>query len=108
MTSLTDDVDLKTFVELFDTAMTSTNPSVKKCFHNLLMLAALVHAEETNDHQKGPLGKLLDDVVKLQDKVEAIRISTLYQHPSYNDSMYVSTTSTSSYGLPLGTVTVIK
>jgi hypothetical protein len=100
MTQLTEDMDLRTFVELFDTAMTSTNPTVKKCFHNLLMLAALVHAEETDDHKKGPLGKLIDEVDQLHKKVEALRIQVSFQHPAYHDNMHKSTTG--AYGSSIG------
>jgi hypothetical protein len=98
MTQLTDDVDLKTFAELFDTALTSNNPAVKKCLHNLLVIAALVHAEETDTRNKGPLGNLLDEVETMKKKVDEIHISTLYQHPAYNETMYTSNTTPSYYG----------
>ena len=106
MTQLTDDIDLKTFVELFDTAMSSTNPAVKKCFHNLIMLAALVHAEETKEHQKGPLGKLLDDVDNLRATVEQVRISTFYQHPPYHEPTKSTTSVYGPIGSHIGNITI--
>lgn len=52
--------ELKTFVKLFDTAMTSDNPTVKKAFKNLMIVSALVNAE-THDI-KGPLETIVEDL----------------------------------------------
>lgn len=75
MTQLTEDTDLKSFVELFDTAMTSKNPAVQKCFRNLLMVASLVHAEENNNHKAGPLKKLFEELRTIRDKMELFQSS---------------------------------
>jgi len=66
------DFDLETFVDLFDTAMSSDNPSVQRALKNLLMIAAIVNAENTNAGlQQGPLRRLVEDqkniVRRLQD-----------------------------------------
>jgi hypothetical protein len=39
-----EEIDLEKFVDMFDTAMNSDNPAVKRCFNNLLMVVALAHA----------------------------------------------------------------
>jgi hypothetical protein len=63
------DFDLETFVDLFDTAMTSDNPAVKKAFKNLLLVASIVHAREELDSKQGPLRRLVDDIRNLNRKL---------------------------------------
>ena len=38
--------DLEQFADLFDQAMTSDNPTVKRAFKNLLMVAAITESDE--------------------------------------------------------------
>lgn len=69
------DFDLETFVDLFDTAMSSDNPAVQRALKNLLMIAAIVNAEDKNEAiVKGPLRRMVEDqkniIRRLQD-VEA-------------------------------------
>ena len=65
---MTDDFDLEKFVELFDVAMTSDNPTVRKAFKNLMIVAALVDSD-TENKVPGPLSKLLIDVSELKSKM---------------------------------------
>jgi hypothetical protein len=118
MTQLTEDTDLKRFVELFDTAMTSKNPAVQKCFHNLLMVASLVHAEDNNNHKSGPLKKLFEEMEATRNEVAKLRMSiklpsvSVYPYPimeyptvptGYNaSSTYGSTTN----NIPVGNITL--
>lgn len=67
---ITSDVDLETFAKLFDTAMSSDNPAVKRALKNLLMIAALVDSEQSGTPRTiGPLRKLVDDVKFLKNQV---------------------------------------
>jgi len=67
------DFDLETFVDLFDTAMTSDNPSVRKAFKNLLMITAIVHAEkEELDSRQGPLRRLVEDIHDLNRRLMSL------------------------------------
>lgn len=66
------DFDLEKFVDLFDTAMSSDNPTVQRALRNLLMIAAMVDAENTDTAvRQGPLRRLIEDqqniVRRLQD-----------------------------------------
>lgn len=66
------DFDLEKFVDLFDTAMSSDNPTVQRALRNLLMIATMVDAENTDDAvRQGPLRRMLDDqkniIRRLQD-----------------------------------------
>lgn len=65
---MTDEFDLEKFVELFDVAMTSDNPTVRKAFKNLLIVAALVDSENENKIP-GPLRQLMIDVGELKSKM---------------------------------------
>jgi hypothetical protein len=76
------DFDLETFVDLFDTAMTSTNPAVQKAFKNLLMVSAIVHAKE--EGLRGPLRKLIEDVKGLERRLTNLEGIRYVQDPFPN------------------------
>ena len=86
--------DLEQFVDMFDTAMNSDNPTVKKCFNNLLMVVALAHAEDKEKHI-GPLRKLVDDLAYVSRRLEeierTIRIMNNSTGPSGTPYNYNST-----------------
>ena len=86
--------DLEQFVDMFDTAMNSDNPTVKKCFNNLLMVVALAHAEVKERHI-GPLRKLVDDLAYVSRRLEeierTIRIMNNSTGPSGTPYNYNST-----------------
>jgi hypothetical protein len=69
------DFDLETFVDLFDTAMTSDNPAVQRAFKNLMMIAATAHAKQEGQglqSPQGPLRRLVDDVRNLNRRVNEL------------------------------------
>ena len=72
------DFDLETFVDLFDTAMSSDNPAVQRALKNLLMIAAIVNAEDTEAGMcTGPLRRVIDDqknIIRRLDRVENEKI----------------------------------
>lgn len=70
------ELDLDRFVDMFDTAMNSDNPTVKKCFNNLLIVIALAHAEN-NEVEKGPLRTLVDQVEHLTTRIIDLERSIL-------------------------------
>jgi hypothetical protein len=56
------DFDLETFVDLFDTAISSDNPAVQRALKNLLMIAAIVNSEDADAGMRhGPLRRVLED-----------------------------------------------
>lgn len=64
------DFDLETFVDLFDTAMTSDNPAVKKAFKNLLLISAIVNSENSQSGLRhGPLRRLVEDIQHLNRRI---------------------------------------
>lgn len=56
------DFDLEQFVDLFDTAMSSDNPAVQRALKNLLLIAAMVNAEDAEAGvRQGPLRRVIED-----------------------------------------------
>jgi hypothetical protein len=72
------DFDLETFVDLFDTAISSDNPAVHRALKNLLMIAAIVNAEDKEaGMRQGPLKRVLEDqrtIIRRLDRIESDRI----------------------------------
>ena len=72
------DFDLETFVDLFDTAISSDNPAVQRALKNLLMIAAIVNAEDPEaTMRQGPLRRVIDDqrnIIRRLDRIEGDRI----------------------------------
>ena len=64
---MNDNFDLETFVDLFDTAMMSDNPTVRKAFKNLMIVATLVNSD--NSSKIGPLREMVKTIDDLQQRV---------------------------------------
>lgn len=71
---LDEQFDIEKFIDLFDTAMTSDNPTVRRAFKNLLIVAALVDSE-TPPRMAGPLRGLYKQIDELRDRVSKIEIT---------------------------------
>ena len=66
---------------MFDAALASDNPSVKKALRNFMMIAAIVHAEEDGDERvMGPLETLVKKVADLE-----LIVYKLQNERSYKD-----------------------
>lgn len=64
--------EMEQLVKLFDFALSSDNPAVKKALKNLLLLVSIIEPEEEN-HRPGPLRSLQDEIMKL--RTEILRLS---------------------------------
>lgn len=68
------DFDLETFIDLFDTALSSDNPSVKRALKNLLMIATLVDSDLTPEQRvKGPLRRLVEDLRDVNRRIDVLQ-----------------------------------
>lgn len=94
------DFDLEQFIDLFDTALASDNPAVKRALKNLLMIATLVDSDiKPEDRVKGPLRRVVDDINNLtrrinqleHDSVQRQYIKTVHTQP-YTGGGGVTTT----------------
>ncbi len=84
------DFDLETFVDLFDTAMSSDNPAVQRALKNLVLISAMVNAQQNPEGlRKGPLRRIVDDINNITR-----RLSNLENAGAYR-STYAPTTITS-------------
>ncbi len=74
------DFDLETFVDLFDTALTSDNPTVRRAFKNLILVASIVQAEENHDSiANGPLRRLVEDIRSLNRRIGNLESQGAYR-----------------------------
>lgn len=72
------DTDLETLIELFDTALSSDNPAVKKALKNLLLISSLVNSEiSDNEKFQGPLKRLFDGVQDLHRRIDVLQVELL-------------------------------
>jgi hypothetical protein len=73
------DFDLETFVDLFDTAMSSDNPAVQKALKNLILISALVGANANHDIKQGPLRRLVEDIKHLNQRISSLEMNREYK-----------------------------
>jgi hypothetical protein len=78
------DFDLETFVDLFDTALSSNNPAVQKALKNLLLITTMVQSELSPEQRiKGPLRQVVDDIQNLNRRLGRLENEKIYpQTPS--------------------------
>lgn len=81
-----DDIELETLLDLFDTALTSNNPAMKKAIKNLLLVATLIDSELSPEQRvRGPLRRAFEDMRDLtrrMDRIESERSQKgLWQNP---------------------------
>ena len=66
------DFDLDRFIDMFDEAMTSSDPRVIETLRSLMMIVTLTRPEARNpmqDRERGPLRRLYDDVYHLNNRL---------------------------------------
>jgi hypothetical protein len=68
------DFDLEAFIDLFDEALTSDDPSVQKTLQHLMVIAALARNHDKHNARSGPLRRLFDDqnnIIRRLERLEA-------------------------------------
>jgi hypothetical protein len=74
------DFDLETFVDLFDTAMSSDNPAVQRALKNLVLISAMVNAQQdANGLTRGPLRRLVEDIKALNKRMSNLESAGAYR-----------------------------
>lgn len=73
------DFDLETFVDLFDTAMSSDNPAVKRALKNLILISALVDAKSNDGIRQGPLRRVVEDIKHLNQRLQTLEMEKQYR-----------------------------
>lgn len=80
-----EDFDVREFAKMFDAALASDNPSVKKALRNFMMIAAIVHVEEQTGEER--LMGLLETLVKKVYDLERI-VYDLQRNKEYDRDYY--------------------
>ena len=107
-----EEFDLKEFAQMFDAALASDNPGVKKALRNFMMVTAIVHAQEEGERIMGPietLVKKVSDLERMVYELQNTRVTKDYYKDYYNNPTWVyspntSTTSGTYYGKGVNTV----
>jgi len=68
------DFDLEAFIDLFDEALTSDDPSVQKTLQHLMVIAALARNHAKHDHRNGPLRRMVDDQRDIIRRLERLEV----------------------------------
>jgi hypothetical protein len=71
MSNSNDDISIEELFKVLDSAFTSNNPAVKKALKNFLMIAAIVHAEDSNPVE-GPMQQLLRKINELERQIRSL------------------------------------
>jgi len=76
------DFDLERFVNMFDEAMTSTDPRVMETLRSLMTIVALTRPESRDvlDTRKGPLRRAFEDMNHLWKRLEQMEIELKQMH----------------------------
>jgi len=83
-----DDLDLETLIDLFDTALTSNNPAMKKAIKNLLLVATLIDSELTPEQRiRRPLRQAFEDMRDLSRRMSIIEAEQRNQKSYYISPM---------------------
>jgi hypothetical protein len=68
------DFDLEAFIDLFDEALTSDDPSVQKTLQHLMVIAALARNHAKHDHRDGPMRRMFEnqrDLIRRLERLES-------------------------------------
>ena len=66
------DFDLEAFIDLFDEALTSDDPSVQKTLQHLMVIAALARNHDGHGPRSGPLRRMFDDQKNIIRRLERL------------------------------------
>ncbi len=99
--------DINEFAQMFDAALASDNPAVKKALRNFMMVSAIVHAQELDvtERQMGPLETLVKKVRDLERIVYELQNNRTYKdhykdyynsNPTWVYQPYTTSVSTTS------------
>ena len=80
------DFDLEAFIDLFDEALTSDDPSVQKTLQHLMVIAALARNHDKHNARSGPLRRLFDDQNNIIRRLERLETGPAQFPGGYNPS----------------------
>jgi hypothetical protein len=86
------DFDLEAFIELFDEALTSDDPSVQKTLQHLMVIAALARNHDGHSKRSGPLRRLYDDQHNIIRRLEQLENNHSKFKPGFGPVPHVQPT----------------
>jgi len=93
---MSEEFNIYEFGKMFDAAMSSDNPSVKKALRNFMMICAMVHAEDdATSKDAGPFQQVFHRLDELERRINNIDYSKTSDYGQYKKS-YDSTWATGS------------
>ena len=66
------DFDLEAFIDLFDEALTSDDPSVQKTLQHLMVICALARNHAQHDKRNGPMRRMFEDQNTILRRLERL------------------------------------
>jgi hypothetical protein len=93
-----DDFDINAFAKMFDAAIASDNPAVRKALRNFMMIAAITESEYS-DSITGPFQSLFSRLDELERQIRDMKYvpSNPYYTPPYPQRIGVGTASQDAY-----------
>lgn len=82
------DFDLEAFIDLFDEALASNDPSVKQTLHHLMIIAALARNHDKHSEREGPLRRLFQEHRDLIRRIERLELGKEYPGPGFGPSPF--------------------
>ena len=88
------DFDLERFINMFDDALTSTDPRVKNALQNLMMMVILTESDAPGTRMVGPLRQLYEDVHTINRRLHRVEddVQYLKRPPAEDYSKYTMKT----------------
>lgn len=78
------DFDLEAFIELFDEALTSDDPSVQKALQHLMVICALTRSHDPHNVRVGPMRRMAEDQKNILRRLESLEVANASFNKGYN------------------------
>ena len=88
------DFDLEAFIELFDEALTSDDPSVQKTLQHLMTICALARNHGGHSERRGPLRRMYEDLNNINRRLERLETGNSTLGGGYRGTPFPGTTTT--------------
>jgi hypothetical protein len=82
-----DDFDITAFAKMFDAALASDNPAVRKALRNFMMIAAIAESENDSD-SAGPFGSLLTRMDAMEYELRDLKRTPYAPYPGSTSTGY--------------------
>jgi hypothetical protein len=85
---MNNEFDVKEFAKMFDAALASDNPGVKKALQNFMMIAAIVYSQEEDESIRGPFSEIFHRLDKIEREMFSIKKETTPYPVDYYRKIY--------------------